>query len=78
MTTLLYDLLPYGKETWVLDTEFRLLDDMVADGLARRVRLDDIPTLVPPPKADHRLDYSYIFNDAPLEKVVEEHVLSRL
>jgi hypothetical protein len=78
MTTLLYDLLPYGKHTWVLETEFRLLEDMVEDGLARKVDMEDLEALAEPGRADHRMDYGYIFNDISLEHAVEQQVLSRL
>lgn len=78
MTTLLFDLLPYGKETWVLDTEFRLLQDMVDDGFARLVRLEDLDTLTPPAKADHQVDRDRLFNPMSLEEVLEQHVLPLL
>lgn len=78
MTTLLYDLLPYGKHTWVFDTEFRLLDDMVQDGLAMKIRLDELENMPIPDKADRAMDYTYIFNDAPLSEVMERYVLSQL
>ncbi len=78
MTTLLYDLLPYGKHTWVLDTEFRLLDDMVEDGLARRVRYEDLDVLPDPGRADLAVDREYLFNPTPLAEVLRGHVLSRL
>ena len=78
MTTLLYDLLPYGKHTWVLDTEFKLLQDMVEDGLAELVRYEDLESLAEPEQADKTMDYTYIFNQTPLEDVLAEHVLSKL
>ena len=77
MTTLLYDLLPYGKHSWVLDTEFTLLDDMVEDGLARKIGMDDLET-IEPDKADVQADWTRLFRDKPLAEVLEEHVLSRL
>jgi hypothetical protein len=78
MTTLLYDLLPYGKHTWVFETEFRLLDDMVRDGLAMKVRLDELESMPEPEKAERAMDYTYLFRDLPLSEVIERHVLSRL
>ncbi|EPR39795.1 hypothetical protein dsx2_0369 [Desulfovibrio sp. X2] len=77
MTTLLFDLLPYGKETWVFETEFRLLDDMIEDGFARRVRLEELDDIVPPERADRHMDYGRLFNDTPLAEVLARHVLSR-
>lgn len=44
-TTLLYDLAPFGKPIWILDTDLRLLDDMVENGLAEIVRLNDMQNL---------------------------------
>ncbi|MBT8608414.1 hypothetical protein G6656_09020 [Polynucleobacter paneuropaeus] len=40
-TTLLYDLLPFNKPTWILSTSFHLLKDMVEDGLAENFSMDD-------------------------------------
>lgn len=78
MTTLLYDLLPYGKHTWVFDTEFKLLDDMVRDGLAVKVRLEELESMPEPEKSDRNMDYTYLFNDMQLSEVVDRHVVSRL
>ena len=75
MTTLLYDLLPYGKHTWVLDTEFRLLDDMVADGLARRVRLDELDDMPTPERADRHMDYTALYRDMTIDEAMQRHVL---
>jgi len=78
MTTLLYDLLPYGKHTWVLDTEFRLLDDLVEDGFAQKVRYEDLDSLPEPQRAALNHDREYLFNATPLAQVLQQHVLSRL
>ena len=78
MTTWLFDLLPYGKETWVFETEFRLLDDMIKDGFARRVRLDELEDTRPEELTERNMDYRYLFNDTPLTEVLERHVLSRM
>ena len=50
MTTLIYELLSCDKVVWVLDTEFRHLFDLVEEGLAHLVRLDDLrpPGQMPP------------------------------
>ena len=45
-TTLLFDLLPYNKPTWILQTEFRLLNDMVEDGYAKLIKMEDMPNIV--------------------------------
>ncbi|MBU1001287.1 MAG: hypothetical protein KKE73_02060 [Proteobacteria bacterium] len=78
MTTLLYDLLPYGKHTWVLDTEFTLLDDLVEDGWAEKVRYEDLESLPRPQKAEIHKDWSELFSSTPLPQVLDEQVLARL
>ena len=42
MTTLIYELLPAGKIVWYLDTPYRHLQDLVDEGLAHLIRLEDI------------------------------------
>ena len=42
MTTMIYELLPAGKIVWYLDTPYRHLLDLVEEGLAHRIRLEDI------------------------------------
>lgn len=42
MTTLLYDLLPYNKPVWILETPFKLQYDMVENGLARFISWSDM------------------------------------
>lgn len=75
MSTFLFDMLPYGKETWIFDTEFRLLDEFHKDGYARLVTLDDLDAMTPPEKADRWMDYTQFFNDMSLDEVVERHVV---
>lgn len=41
-TALLFDLLPYNKPVWILDTPFRLMYDMVEDGFARLITKEDM------------------------------------
>ena len=41
-TTLLFDLLPYKKPVWILETPFHLLYDMVEDGFARLITEGDM------------------------------------
>lgn len=52
MTTLIYELLPCNKIIWVLETEFRHLFDLVEEGMAHLIRLDDLlpPEQMPPAK----------------------------
>lgn len=44
-TTLLFDLLPYKKPIWILESPFRLMYDMVEDGFARLITESDIPRI---------------------------------
>ena len=78
MTTLLFDLLPYGKETWVFETDYRLLDDLVDSGYARHVSLDDLDTMPVPAKADLHADYERIFNPGRVTDVLDQHLLPLL
>tara|TARA_B100001093_G_scaffold512934_2_gene583813 strand:+ start:15139 stop:16671 length:1533 start_codon:yes stop_codon:yes gene_type:complete len=41
-TTLLFDLLPYNKPIWILESPFRLMYDMVEDGFARLITESDM------------------------------------
>jgi hypothetical protein len=41
-TTLLFDLLPYDKPIWILESSFRLMYDMVEDGFARLITESDM------------------------------------
>lgn len=75
MSTFLFDMLPYGKETWVFDTEFRLLDEFHTDGFARLVTLDGLADVAVPEKADRWMDYTQFFNEATLDEVVEREIL---
>jgi len=45
MTTLLYDLLPYGKPIWILETPFKLQEDMVEFNLARKIKWSDLSNI---------------------------------
>lgn len=78
MTTLLYDLLPYGKHTWVFDTEFRLLDDLVEDGFAVKLRFEDMDDMPAPERADVPIDKEHLFRSTPLREVLNRHVLTHL
>lgn len=52
MTTLIYEMLPYNKIIWVLETEFRHLFDLIEEDLAHLIRLSDlrVPEQMPPEK----------------------------
>ena len=42
MTTLLFEMLPYNKPIWILESSFRLMYDMVEDGFARLITESDM------------------------------------
>ena len=76
MTTLLYDLLAYGKPIWILETPFKLQEDMVENGLARLISwndLDDIITIYNKDmNSNKEVDIEYLNGDTPLEKAIDE------
>ena len=45
MTTLIYEMLPYGKIIWILDTEYKHLEDLVEDGLAHKIFFNELDNL---------------------------------
>lgn len=49
MSTFIFDMLPYGKHTWILETEFKLLEKFSQTETVRSVSLDEIATLAAPP-----------------------------
>lgn len=77
MTTLLYELLPCRKIVWYLDTAFRHLEDLVDEGLAHRIFLDDIR---PPGQMDPAklmpigVDRAHLFGETPLQEVIRMNV----
>ena len=75
MTTLLYELLPCNKVIWVLDTEFHHLDDLVEEGFARRVRLEDLEKLDDSFFRHTRADAVSLFGKMSLEETLRGHVL---
>lgn len=77
MTTLLYELLPYGKVVWIFDTEHKHLEDLVEDGLAHKVRLEDLAALGPSFFRPTHVDAASFFNPASLRAIIARHVLMR-
>jgi hypothetical protein len=45
VTTLLYDLLPYNKPIWILNTPFRLQEDMTDNSLSRIINWNDLSNI---------------------------------
>jgi hypothetical protein len=77
MTTLLYELLPYGKVVWIFDTEYKHLEDLVEDGLAHRVHLEDLATLDAGFFKRTEVEAARFFNPQPLRDTIARHVLLR-
>lgn len=61
-TTLLYDLLPFNKSTWILKTQFLLLQDMVEDGLAIEFSMNDFD----------RIEEIYMFELSKVRNISQE------
>lgn len=78
MTTLIYEMLPYNKIIWVLETEFRHLFDLIEEGLAHLIRLDDLryPEQMPPEKmARTCIPRERLFGAESLNDTLRKHVV---
>ena len=79
-TTLVFDLLPYRKETWVLDSDFKMLTELVDSGLAKLVRLEhfaeDVSRRLPEP--DWYFQLERYCSSRKLEEVIGIHLGSGL
>ena len=77
-TSLLFDLLPYNKPIWILDTPFRLMYDMVEDGLARLITEEDMPKIDEIFEEEvgkkRFVNFAYISGDKPIVDVIEEYI----
>jgi hypothetical protein len=76
MTTLIYQLLPYHKIIWVLETEYRYLDDLVEDGYARKVRYEDLERLDESYFTRTEIEIDYFFSPLTLEETISKYVLN--
>lgn len=75
MTTLIYELLPYGKIVWVFDIEYKHLEDLVEEGYAHKIdasMLDDLPQECFTPTC---IDKGFLFHDETLEETLMKHVI---
>jgi hypothetical protein len=77
MTTLVYELLPAGKIIWYLDTPYRHLQDLVEEGLAHCIRLEEIqppghmPTDLTTPTVASAKGF---FGSETLEEMLQKHL----
>ena len=68
---------PDGKFMWIFDTEHKHLEDLVEDGLAHKVRLEDLAALGPSFFRPTHVDAASFFNPASLRAIIARHVLMR-
>ena len=78
MTTLVYELLPYNKIIWILETEYKHLEDLVEEGYAHKVKYEDLETLGDSYFIKTSVDANYFFYQESLEKTLKKQVLSQL
>ena len=62
-STLIYQLLVYGKATWFLETDYKWMEDLVELGHARLVRYEDLETLDDSYFEPTDADPKYLFTD---------------
>jgi hypothetical protein len=77
-TTLLFDLLPYNKPVWILETCFRLMYDMVEDGFARLIKEEDMGRIDEIYQEEimqkRTIDSTYISGNKPVPEAIEEYL----
>lgn len=76
MTTLIYELLPFQKIVWILDTEYKHLEDLIEDGFAHKVKYDDLHSLDARFFTKTLADKNFFFDPVSLEETLVRHVLS--
>lgn len=76
MTTLVYELLPYNKIIWILDTEYKHLEDLVEGGYAHKVRYEDLDALDERYFRRTEVDADYFFSTESLKDTLLKHVLN--
>ena len=76
-STLVYQLLPYGKITWVLETDYRYMEDLVEVGYAHLVRYEDLETLDEIYFRPTEVDPDYLFSSDTLQDSLKKHVLGK-
>ena len=78
MTSLVYQLLPYSKTTWILETELGYLDHLVEEGLAHKVRYEDLENLDETYFSRTSVHAEDFFDPESLEDTLRKHVLRYL
>ncbi|MEO6261751.1 MAG: hypothetical protein ABIP32_04480 [Chthoniobacterales bacterium] len=77
MTTLIYELLPYGKIIWYLETEYRHLEDLVEEGLAHSISLEEINSIAVEKFIPTGIIAEEFFASHTLEATLHAYVVSR-
>ncbi|MEO8204788.1 MAG: hypothetical protein ABI615_01315 [Chthoniobacterales bacterium] len=77
MTTLIYELLPYGKIIWYLETEYRHLEDLVEEGLAHSISLEEINSIPSKKFTSTIITAEEFFIDETMESTLHKHVILR-
>ncbi len=79
-STILFDLLPYGKPVWILDTSFHLMYEMVEDGFARLIKEEDMENINNIYQEEigqkRTIDPKYFFGSKPVPDAIEEYITS--
>jgi hypothetical protein len=76
MTTLIYELLPCNKIIGILETEYKHLDDLVEEGLAHKVRLEDLDKLDERFFSPTCVSTDNLFGTSSLTDILRKHVVS--
>lgn len=75
MTTLVYELLPYNKIIWILETEYKHLEDLVEEGYAHKIKYDDLENLGHQYFTKTQIQSNYFFNPETLSNTLRKHVI---
>lgn len=74
-STLVYQLLAHGKIIWVLETDYRYMDDLVEAGYAHRIRYEDLGSLEERSFVPAEVDPQYLFSPESLSETLSRHVV---
>ena len=78
MTSLIYQLIPYNKIVWVLDTECKYMEDLLEGGYAHTIKFEDIDKLEEKYFLRTEVNYHYFYSSESLRETLSKHVLSQL
>ena len=78
MTTLIYEMLPYNKVIWILDTEYKHLHDLVDYNLAHKITLDNLENLEERFFQKTTINVEEFFSSENLSETLKKHIIPRL